>query len=145
LKNGDLYILSYTNILYKSTDGGKSWIQQNDRANEHVSAVYMDNNGWFYKASMVTASNVAIEISKDNGATFTTFLNNSPGGPPYITNMSIQQDGLFYFVELSYSICRLTSLNSIDTYAMTGNPFAVYLVTKNNRFLYTGTTGMYYY
>jgi len=147
LNNGDLYILCGNNVLYKSTDGGQSWTSQNTRLTVNVTAIYADNNGWFYEASETPASNQdIIAISKDNGATFSNLVAyTSPTNQPYLNNMSVQSDGLFYFGSLSYAICRIASPNQVSNYALMQLGFAVYIVTKSNRFLYLNTGGIYYF
>jgi len=146
LNNGDLYLLSYTNILYKSSDGGKSWTPLANATNAHVTAICSDDNGWFYKAVMTSGVDDAILVSKDNGATFSnlydfTVLTNQP----YIVDMSVQRDGLFYFGGLVYAVYRIPYANQVTTYALTNMAFPAYIVSKANTFLYGKYDGFYYY
>jgi hypothetical protein len=149
LLNGDLYLVSYSNILFKSTDIGKTWTAQTDKSTEAVMSIYVDNNGWFYKAANLFGAQQPpgeFVISKDNGATFTNFLNFSPGGPPYVTNISIQPDGYMYFDELAHSIARVYNANLIaDNYALTGVVFPAYIATKTGRFMFAANGGITYY
>jgi len=149
LLNGDLYLVSYSNILFKSTDIGKTWTAQSDNSTERVMSIYVDNNGWLYKASQLVGTQQPggeFVISKDNGATFTNFLNFSPGGTPYVTNISIQPDGYMYFDELANSIARVYNANLIaDRYALTNVAFPAYVATKTGRFMFAANGGITYY
>jgi hypothetical protein len=144
LNNGDLYIINMRNIMYKSSDAGKTWIAQNTTPNEYITSIYVDNNGWFYKASSKITSE-AILISKDNGVTFSNIVTfDKPTNQPYINNISVQPDGYLYFGELSYSIARVYNNNFVaETYALSDSGFAVYIVTKNNILLYANKGGIY--
>lgn len=145
LNNGDFYILCLDNTLYKSTDGGKTWIVQNKRLETNVTGIYVDGNGWFYRAQSTPAtSQDVIDVSKDNGVTFTNLVTYTANNP-YLSNMSIQPDGLFYFGQLSYAICRIQSNGQIATYTLAPDFLSVYLVTKSHRFLYTDFGGIYYF
>ena len=149
LLNGDLYLVSYNNIMYKSTDIGKTWTVQSDYSTERVMSIYVDNSGWLYKTSQLVGTQQPggkFVISKDNGVTFTNFLNFSPGGTPYVTNISIQPDGYMYFDELANSIARVYNANLIaDNYALTNVAFAAYIATKTGRFMFAANGGITYY
>ncbi|MFI5159431.1 MAG: hypothetical protein ACHQF4_11235 [Sphingobacteriales bacterium] len=147
LNNGDMYILCGNNVLYKSTNHGQSWTPQNNRLILNFSAIYVDNKGWFYEASGISGSSPdIITVSKDNGATFTNLVTyTNPTFQPYINNISVQRDGLLYFGELSYAICRLPNPGQVMNYTLTQYPFGIYLVTKTNRFLYVNFGGIYYF
>jgi hypothetical protein len=148
LNNGDLYLLSMSNIMFKSTDGGQTWTELVNDPNVYVTGIYADNNGWLYKAWMLSSATApvsAIDVSKDNGATFSNIITYAvPTFQPYIQNMSIQSDGNFYFGELSYSICSIPAGGQVFTAAYTDLPFSVYVLAQNDQLVYAKFNGIYY-
>ncbi|MGZ3750394.1 MAG: hypothetical protein ACXVB0_11595 [Mucilaginibacter sp.] len=138
-KNGDLYILAFGDVLYKSTDGGTNWVAQNNTSTEHITAVYVDANDWLYKATL--ASDGGIYVSKDHGTSFTQVI---PLNNTLIVNMSTQQDGNFYFGQLAYAIYRVNNNNPITPYIYTDDAYPVYVVTPNNGMVYVKNGGIFY-
>ncbi|MDF2430860.1 MAG: hypothetical protein JWP44_491 [Mucilaginibacter sp.] len=142
LQNGDLYILSFANILYKSSDNGKNWTAQNNAQNERVTGIYVDKNGWFYKASDILFDEVIL-ISKDNGATFNGFVDFH--SEAYIINISMQSDGYLYFGRLGGAIGMVyNGTQDTNSYCLTDEPFPAYVIAKNNSLVYSNSGGIFY-
>ena len=148
LKTSQIFLLSSTNVIYHSNDRGLTWTAIANPENVHITALCRDTAGWFYKASMLTSTTApssGVYVSKDNGATFTTLLNyTNPGNQPYIVDMSIQPDGLFYYGQLSYAISRLQINGQITNYALSNIAFAPYMLAKNNHLIYATLNGIFY-
>jgi photosystem II stability/assembly factor-like uncharacterized protein len=147
LSNGDIYVVSLSSVLFKSTDGGQNWAAQNNKLDVDVTAIYVDDNGYFYEASSTPASSQdVIAVSKDNGVTFNNLVSYMvPTYQPFIEDIGIQPDGKFYFGLLSTSIVQETSGGTLNTMVSNNvSPFAPYIATTNQVFVYGSYQGVFY-
>jgi hypothetical protein len=130
-KNGNLYVAGgETQTIYKSADGGATWTPVADPPREDV-GLYVDNNNTFYKSTSISG----VYISKDNGATYSLLIS-SPNS--FITAMSVQSDGNFYYDNPGKGLYQLVGSNpprhlddnesSIPT---------VYILAKNNNIVFS--------
>ncbi|RFZ95540.1 exo-alpha-sialidase [Mucilaginibacter conchicola] len=98
LANGDLYLMGLSLNLYKSTNGGNSWIKL--PGDKYLQTIQVDKNGWMYKC-LYDNQGSHILISKDNGVTFTNYTLI----PKLVSRMNIDDNGDIYY----YNILRETS------------------------------------
>jgi photosystem II stability/assembly factor-like uncharacterized protein len=136
LNNGDLYLVSLNEVLYKSIDNGANWMAQNDASTKSVPSIYVDNNGWFYESTFTNADGfTTIYISKDNRQTFTILYTIRD----FADTISILPDGHFYYSNLDaiyqvYDQYNIRLLVYNNTSYINNHSFLL----SQNRFIYIG-------
>ncbi|HTD39144.1 MAG TPA: sialidase family protein [Mucilaginibacter sp.] len=104
LNNGDLYVLSMGLVLFKSTDGGANWTEQNTLP-DGVLAICVDNNGWFYKSSFSNPNGGVVYISKDNGQTFSVLYKVNG----FVNTMNLLADGFIYYSDF-FNLYKISNI-----------------------------------
>ena len=143
LNNGDLYLLSLTNYLFKSTDGGATWKQLPNNTGTFISGICVDNNGFFYVATSGSTSDSFIMVSKDNGVTFTNaYTQTTIDG--YLDNLEVINGDLFFDEALGSGIYKLINSSSTSLVGYEDRVFVSYTLNSQGQLVYAGLGPLMY-